>query len=355
MLINKEIKVRWNPNNKKYYESLGYIFTKCNEYFYIQQKDVLKTSGTKLDVQCDYCGDIFHPSADNYFKRKDKTKDCCQKCKPIKTKESVFDKYGVESISSIPGVREKTVNTCLKKYGSKSCLSNSEIKKKVSETCLKKYGVPTVGKSKEVHEKSKQTNIDKYGYECVFSVPEIRDRIKQTNFDKYGFDNAAKNKDVIEKAKKTCIERYGGESTQCSEEVRAKTIMTLRKNGYSQASKPEKETISLLKEIYGEENCFEQYQFKRWKYDCLLTIQGIKIDFEYDGKFWHELSAEKDSIRDSESIKSGIKVFRVIGGIEIPTKEQLIHGVEILTKTNTVFYSIDITDTEMFLQDEDII
>ena len=48
-------------------------------------------------------------------------------------------------------------------------------------------------------------------------------------------------------------------------------------------------------------------------------------------------------------------MFRVIGCADIPTKEQLIHGVEILTKTNAVFYSIDITNTEMFLQDEDII
>ena len=36
--------------------------------------------------------------------------------------------------------------------------------------------------------------------------------------------------------------------------------------------------IKLLKEIYGEDNCYPQYLLDRILFDCLLVLDDVKID-----------------------------------------------------------------------------
>ena len=69
LLEENTIELKWSNVNKKRYAALGYSFTKNGERFYPKVKDVLKcSSGVKIPVICDYCGEIFYPTTTNYLK-----------------------------------------------------------------------------------------------------------------------------------------------------------------------------------------------------------------------------------------------------------------------------------------------
>jgi predicted metal-dependent hydrolase len=59
IVLNQKVKVRWNGNNKKIYESKGYIFTHNNDQFYVDIKDVPSTSHYEVEFKCDFCGGKF--------------------------------------------------------------------------------------------------------------------------------------------------------------------------------------------------------------------------------------------------------------------------------------------------------
>ncbi len=56
MIISEYVTTRWSNNIKRYYESLGYIFTANNDEFVVKVSDLLSGSGAKVLVQCDCCG-----------------------------------------------------------------------------------------------------------------------------------------------------------------------------------------------------------------------------------------------------------------------------------------------------------
>lgn len=65
--------MKWSGNNKKYYESKGYHYTKTGEYFLVRIEDLSHGSGYKITAICTSCG----------FERKIQFflyKELCQKC-----------------------------------------------------------------------------------------------------------------------------------------------------------------------------------------------------------------------------------------------------------------------------------
>ena len=98
MLVeNQMIEMTWMPTTKEYYENLGYAFTKMRQKFLVKAEDLSCGSNKVVEIKCDYCGEIYktrfflHTKAINV-----NGKDCCEKCAPIKLKESMLNKYGVE-------------------------------------------------------------------------------------------------------------------------------------------------------------------------------------------------------------------------------------------------------------------
>ena len=53
MLLTKELIMRWNPKNKKWFEEKGYKFTYYKDEFLINVKDLSLGSGALVDVKCD--------------------------------------------------------------------------------------------------------------------------------------------------------------------------------------------------------------------------------------------------------------------------------------------------------------
>ena len=70
---------------------------------------------------------------------------------------------------------------------------------------------------------------------------------------------------------------------------------------------------------------------------------GIKVDIEYDGFHWHQ-DAEKDRRRDEVVKNNGYKVLRIKSGHKIPTIEQLQEAFEYLSKPDTTFTQIILSD-----------
>lgn len=56
MIISKEIEVKWNQNNKKYFVSKGYRFTIYGDILVVKIEHLTKRSNVKIEVKCDYCG-----------------------------------------------------------------------------------------------------------------------------------------------------------------------------------------------------------------------------------------------------------------------------------------------------------
>lgn len=167
MLISKTAKVKWNSKIKKHYVELGYTYTKMGDEFEVNVEDLTSGSSSLVKVRCDYCGRIYETQWQIYLNSKKKyiKLDCCNnpECTGKKAKQTLCEKYNVESFREIPGVKEKI----------------------------------------------KQTNLEKYGCENVFGCEEIKNKIKQTNSEKYGVDYYTQTDESKARYKSTCLERYG--------------------------------------------------------------------------------------------------------------------------------------------------
>ena len=81
-LLTKEVEMKWNPRNYKYFIEKGYQFTKWKDTFLVKIEDLKYGSQAKVDVECDCCSkEIKNISWQNYLKyiHKDK-KYYCRKC-----------------------------------------------------------------------------------------------------------------------------------------------------------------------------------------------------------------------------------------------------------------------------------
>lgn len=82
MLLTKNIKIKWNPSNRKWFESKGYIFTKWKDEFEIKVEDLTKGSQQHVNVQCDECGEILIGIQWSNYKKcvKGNGKYYCKRC-----------------------------------------------------------------------------------------------------------------------------------------------------------------------------------------------------------------------------------------------------------------------------------
>lgn len=280
MILSKYVEVVAGGKNISYFESRGYQFErywskKHNKWLikngtkiFVKIEDLPKGSHSKIDVKCDYCNNIKHITYKDYLKNHDEELgDCCIKCRPIKHKHTMLERYGVENSSQMIDTIDKT-----------------------KATNRKKYGCDWQMQSKEVRQKSILTSRKKYGVDYPTQCPEVYEKI----------------------------------------------IKTRHKNLSNPISKPQLQIYNLLVQKY--ENCSLEIPCGRYSIDCELVIDGIKIDVEYDGWFWHQ-DKQRDVKRDNFMIDKGYKVFRIKGvkGDPIPSIEDIDEKIqELLHSSNYV-------------------
>ena len=170
--------------------------------------------------------------------------------------------------------------------------------------------------------KWENTMLEKYGTTASFDIPGVKEKVVRTNQIKYGCDWQMQSILVQEKSKETMKEKYGVEHALQNPEFFEKMWNTMLQNGHSHVSKPQQEIYNILKELY--EDCEQEVPCGKCSLDCVVSLDGIKIDVEYDGWFWHQ-DKYRDIKRDNFIKKNGYKIFRIKGckGDILPSKEQL--------------------------------
>lgn len=91
LILPQQIEIKWHPNTREHYTSLGYKFTSYNDYFYVHVSDLTKGSSYNVKIQCDYCGEISEIPWKSFLKLSGNTY-CCQEC--LKHKRIELDDNG---------------------------------------------------------------------------------------------------------------------------------------------------------------------------------------------------------------------------------------------------------------------
>lgn len=154
MIITKEIVVKNNKSNKKYYKNS--IIKETDNSLVLDVSKMPKKSSKKIDVECDYCGNIVNVSIDDYTRVMDRNtsdKYACKKCKKHKIKEKMISKYGVENCSQLDSVKKKKIDTTMKNYGCEYPMQSKEVLLKSRNSMRETYGVEHNFHRKEVLEK----------------------------------------------------------------------------------------------------------------------------------------------------------------------------------------------------------
>lgn len=302
LLENNLVEMVWHPSNKARYIERGYLYSFIGDKFWAKAIDVLEcSSGAKIPVQCDYCGEIYYPTARNYYKAHNRDNiDCCVSCKGIKIKATVNEKYGVDNVIQVPSIRAKYEATCMKRFGTPSPLQNQNIFSKTQETLNQHYDIVN-------------------GIEELRKVPEIADKIAETN-----------------------MEKYGGISPFSSKEIRMKIKQQFYHNGTCATSQKQIDLGQMLQEEYG--NCELNYPCDEVSLDCMVVINNVDFDIEYDGWYWHKNREEQDKRRNYFVIKQGYKVVRFLALVDrLPTKEEMLYCINHILTTNKNFIQIELT------------
>lgn len=356
MLISKTAIVKWNSRNKKIYESKGYVFTKMGEDVEVRIEDLTPSSKAKVQVLCDFCKEtIVEKSYQIYIKQHHlEYGDCCVKCQPLKNKLCCLDKYGVDNGSKVEEIKDKIKRVFQQKYNvdnisqldsvkeilSKKAKENAETAESTRKmTMLNLYGVTNAMFSEELVKRQQQAIFDKYGVYHPKQNEEIKQREKEHNIEKYGVPYVLQVPEIRKRIEATCMEKYGAKCCLSNEEIRTKITQTLANNGAVPTSSQQLKLHQMLTEMYGA--CKLNVPCGRSALDCVIQVNGIKIDVEYDGAYWHQ-DAKKDRRRDEYVKSQGYKVLRIVSDRNLPTQEQLAEKIDFLIITEHKFTSINL-------------
>lgn len=285
MLLSDTVNVVATPYNvNRINRTLG--TTACvGDLVSIPVEKMWKSHDYYVDLQCDFCGEVFQQPTHRYFKLQKRAiskRHACKNCRTVKTRETVEDQYGCSSTLVLPEVREQT----------------------------------------------KSIFLSRYGTENILSAKEIRNKIENTNMSRYGVKNPMCLEDFREKSKATILARYGVENPMLVDKFAEKATTTKSKKN-KQISKPQIEMFGAVKDLGYD--CYLEYQNHSYLYDVAIFIGDTKIDMEYDGAYWHDMRSNSDEKRDMKTIRDGWKVIRFrsprIGDIA-PTKDQVAQSIE---------------------------
>ncbi len=317
MLIENQLVTVKVSNNSKYYRELGYDVKQGDEIL-VPPQHLSESSHTCVKVKCDICGDVIEKEYRRYLTGHTYGIDACKKCAPHKTILVMQEKYGVKTALQNEMFLEKAKQTNIIKYGCESPMQNDEVKNKVMQTNLQKYNVRTPFESDEIQKKIIKTNIERYGVSNPSQSPIIRERVKQT-----------------------CFERYGVEHTSQVKEFKEKAIKTLTENCVIPTSSQQIQIYEMIKNKYP--NAELNYPFSTCSLDTFVCINGVNLDVEYDGSYWHQ-NKQKDIKRDKFLQSQGFKTLRIRSGHKIPTEEELFDAIDYLVNTEHHFKEIILSD-----------
>lgn len=148
----------------------------------------------------------------------------------------------------------------------------------------------------------------------------------------YGVPCYWQTKECKDKIEKVCLEKYGVKYYTMTQEFIEKSNETYFKNGTQKTSRQQILVYELLKDRY--DICKLNYPCDYYALDCFIEVNGVKIDVEYDGYYWHKSKQSSDNKRDGYMFSKGIKVLRIKGRYKIPTIEQIESAIQTILDGN---------------------
>lgn len=166
--------------------------------------------------------------------------------------------------------------------------------------------------------KTKDSCCVKYdGVHNVAILASTKEKMRKTCLGRYGCESPMQNKEIQNKVIETNLKRYGCKYVSQNEIIKQKQINSLYKNGSIPTSKQQLSVYEMLKLLGYKYEL--NYPYGPLNLDIALFINGIKIDVEYDGWFWHKDSGKKDATRNAILLNEGWKIIRIPGNESLPT------------------------------------
>lgn len=204
MLLTEKTNIKICFKNINHFNDKGYNIIN-GQTIEVNVLDLPSNSRKLVKVRCDNCGIEKEIQYCDYNKIVKEDKYYCSKCKWIKTKMTVKEKYGVENVFQSSEIKEKIKQVNQKKYGVDYPNQNPEIFNKVKKTNLKNFGVEFPTQNQKVLEKQYKTNIDKYNNSYSFMNDDVKNKISLKIKEKYGVNNPMQSNDIKNKSIETKI------------------------------------------------------------------------------------------------------------------------------------------------------
>lgn len=187
---------------------------------------------------------------------------------------------------------------------------------------------------------AKRTNKEKYGVDWCLQREDFKQKQINTCRDRYGVDYISQDENFRKTVIESCKEKYGVENVSRLPEIQNKKWRNYYDGTREATSKQQKELALQLEKIYG--NCELNKKVGRYSLDCYVVINGIAVDVEYDGKFWHDRPGviEKDNRRDNFLNENGIKVLRFVSKNKLPKEEEIISAMFEAIENNRIIKNL---------------
>jgi len=291
-----------------------------------------------------------------------------------KTNKTCMERYGTMFPGQSDQAKQKKQKTCLQKYGVDSYSKTDEFIEKSSKTCLERYGTENVWQAgADGRKKAKNTCQVIYGDENYNNRPQAAETCRE----KYGADTPGENADIRrtmavsrmktnykvlcenayvipmfseeEYLNKTPDTVFKWKCLGCGNEFETKInwnyykdhpmktvarCLVCRPIGYAGSSEEEHDFINSIRRLYNGTVLERQVVLedgtdrRHWKeIDCYLP--DLKIGFEYDGIYFHQLSSYDDDshkhmVKTELAEKQGIILVHVRSDEWLDNRQSLI-------------------------------
>lgn len=325
MLLTEEVIMKWNENNRKWYESKGYVFTKYNDEFEVKVKDLSDGTSVKVNVKCDNCGEIIYDVIWNKYIKyisENNGKYYCPNC--------------IRNIFNVIKIRETKLKKSISFYD--WCYEN--LSKYEADIIMLRWDYEknidldgSILNPNDVLYKSSGFNKKGYWFKCLdhpeheseqkklhsFIVQDKSTICKQcnciasthTSLTKYFVNEEDSHKYSFGSTKKVLFK-----CPNCGYEKRMK-ISRFIESGFAcnkcsdTISYPEKFMFNMLEQLLGKEFqtqlskktlkwCDKYfYDFFINKYNCIIETHGLQ-HYEENGYKWHSLKETQENDRQKE-------------------------------------------------------
>lgn len=251
-----------------------------------------------------------------------------------KIHQALQEKYGVDHVTSIPGVREKI--SAVKKEHSEEWVE------KMQSIMIDRYGVKTTLQSTELRAKYHLTMLSRYGADSVLGSPLLREKVQETLIQRYGVDNfqQRKLKEILDQLQTASFWDRFTSTTEAKlflqDWLHPESVMRyihrhrpdLIGTGY-RISSPHQRIIDLLNNHQIEHEINTRNIINPQELD--IYIPSKKLAIEVNGIYWHsELAGGKDSSyhlkKLTECEKHGIQLLQ-FWDVEVERKWKIVESM----------------------------